>query len=116
MILRTLRGKVEQRQDFAFSKGRPIQDGPLFCPEAHPHHRPPLPKPQARRKPLCCSPSPPPLGFPPPAPFPTVPARLLPESDHGFFSAFFFPASLIDCQATALEGLCLREGTTDSFH
>ena len=89
----------------------------MFCPKLIPITGPPLPKPQARRKPLLLF-----LPLPPP---PRVSSTQLfflqlypPGSLHNwlirfffffFFFFTFFPQASLICQAKALEGLCLRE-------
>ena len=91
-----------------------------FFARTHPHHGPPLPKPQARRKPLLLF-----LPLPPPPRVSSSPSFFFlqlypPGSLHNwlirfffffffFFFFTFFPQASLICQAKALEGLCLRE-------
>lgn len=51
MILRTLTWESRTTPRLYFQRAV-LSRRPFVLPEAHPHHGPPLPKPQARRKPL----------------------------------------------------------------
>ena len=51
MILRTLTWESRTTPRLYFQRAV-LSRRPFVLPEAHPHHRQPLPKPQARRKPL----------------------------------------------------------------
>ena len=108
MILRILTWESRTTPRLYFQRAVLSRTALCFA-RTHPHHRPPLPKPQARRKPLLLFlPQPSlPLGFPPPPAsfsYGTRPVRSL----IGSFASSLFPQASSICQATALEGLCLR--------
>ena len=83
-------------------------------PEAHPHHGPPLPKPQARRKPLLLFlPLPPSFFF-----LQLYPPGSLYNRIIRFLSTFFsFPASLFDLPKKGFRGPVFERkgGATESF-
>ena len=91
MILRPLTWESRTTPRLYFQRAVLSRTALCFA-RTHPHHGPPLPKPQARRKPLLLFlPLPPPFGFPPPPQllFPTaLPARSLHNRLIRFFSTF----------------------------
>ena len=112
MILRTLTWESRTTPRLYFQRAVLSRTALCFA-RTHPHHRPPLPKPQARRKPLMLLlplPPPPRVSSSPPAPFPygTRPVRSLIGSFASSPPSSLFPQASSICQATALEGLCLR--------
>ena len=112
MILRTLTWESRTTPRLYFQRAV-LSRRPFVLPEAHPHHGPPLPKPQARRKPLLLFlPLPLPSGFLPPAFFSygfTRPVRSiigvsLPFPSLPFRSSLFPRASSI-CRRRALDAV-----------
>ena len=117
MILRTLTWESRTTPRLYFQRAVLSRTALCFA-RTHPHHGPPLPKPQARRKPLLLF-LPLPLGFPPSFFFLQLypPGSLL-NRIICFFSAFFsFPASLIDLPKKGFRGPVFERkgGATESF-
>ena len=109
MILRILTWESRTTPRLYFQRAVLSRTALCFA-RTHPHHRPPLPKPQARRKPLLLFlPQPSlPLGFPPPPAsfsYGTRPVRSLIGSFASSPPSSLFPQASSICRRRALDAV-----------